>query len=324
MKAYTRIIACWLSTLVCLCLPIGAPAQEWPAKPIRVIVNSPPGGPAELLARLVGEHVRSALGRPWVFENKPGASGNVGAEAVVRAAADGYTFGVTVDTVYTVNPLVFQSMAFKPLTDMAPVILLGSSSQMFVCNPSVPARSLRDLIELAKRSQLAYASGGSGVPGHLASELLLSIAGVTMIHVPYKGPAPATSDVIGGQVPCGFLATMTVLPHVKSGKLNALAVSTRSRSPVAPDVPTADEAGVPGFDASFYLVLFAPKDLPPAILERLNGVVARALADPEVKKRAAALDIVTLGGSAREALTTLEATARKWAPVVKRIGLKLE
>jgi len=215
-------------------------------------------------------------------------------------------------------------MNFDPWVDLTPVILLGSFSQMMVCNPSVPVKTLRDLIELAKQSELAYASGGAGVPGHLASELLLSMTGVKMLHVPYKGPAPATADVIGGQVPCGFLATPTVLPHVKAGRLRALAVSTRARSPLAPDVPTADEAGVAGFDAPFYLVLFAPKGTPTAIVERMNAEVAKALADAEVKQRAGALDIVTLGGSPQDARTTLEATARKWAPVVQRIGLKLD
>jgi tripartite-type tricarboxylate transporter receptor subunit TctC len=313
-----------LSTLLCLCLPAGALAQDWPARPVRVVINFPPGGPSEILMRLVGERVLPALGQPLVIENKPGASGNIGADAVAKSAADGYTFGITPDTLYTVNPLVFSKMSFDPWADLVPVILPGSFSQMMVCNPSVPVKTLRDLVELAKQGKLAYASGGAGVPGHLASELLLSMTGVSMLHVPYKGPAPATADVIGGQVPCGFLATPTVLPHVKSGKLKALAVSTRTRSPLAPDVPTAEEAGVAGFDAPFYLVLFAPKGTPPAIVARMNVEVAKALAEPEVRQRAAALDIVTLGGSPQEARATLEATARKWAPVVKRIGLKLD
>jgi tripartite-type tricarboxylate transporter receptor subunit TctC len=313
-----------LSALWCLCLPAGALAQDWPARPIRVIINFPPGGPSEILMRLVGERVLPVLGQPLVIENKPGASGNIGADAVAKAAADGYTFGITPDTLYTVNPLVFSKMNFDPWVDLVPVILPGSFSQMMVCNPSVPVKTLRDLVELAKQGKLAYASGGAGVPGHLASELLLSMTGVSMLHVPYKGPAPATADVIGGQVPCGFLATPTVLPHVKSGKLKALAVSTRARSPLAPEVPTAEEAGVAGFDAPFYLVLFAPKGTPPAIVARMNAEVAKALAEPEVRQRAAALDIVTLGGSPQDARATLEGTARKWAPVVKRIGLKLD
>jgi tripartite-type tricarboxylate transporter receptor subunit TctC len=313
-----------LATLLFLCLPASSFAQEWPNRPIRLINNFPPGGPSEILMRLVGERVLPALGQPLVIENRPGASGNIGADAVARAAADGYTFGITPDTLYTVNPLVYSKMGFDPWADLVPVILPGSFSQMMVCNPSVPVKSLRDLVELAKQGKLAYASGGAGVPGHLASELLLSMTGVSMLHVPYKGPAPATADVIGGQVPCGFLATPTVLPHVKSGKLNALAVSTRTRSPLAPDVPTADEAGVAGFDAPFYLVLYAPKGTPPAIVARMNAEVGKALADAELKQRVAALDIVTLGGSPQEARATLEATARKWAPVVKRIGLKLD
>jgi len=313
-----------LSTLLFLCLPTAALAQDWPTKPIRVVINFPPGGPSEILTRLVGERLLPTLGQPLVIENKPGASGNIGAEAVAKAAADGYTFGVTPDTLYTVNPLVYQKMAFRPSADLVPVILLGSFSQMLVCNPSLPVKTLRELIELAKGGKLAYASGGAGVPGHLASELLLSMTGVSMLHVPYKGPAPATADVVAGQVPCGFLATPTVLPHVKAGKLNALAVSTRARSPIAPDVPTAEEAGVAGFDAPFYLVLFAPKDTPQAIIARMNAEVAKALAEPEVKQRVAALDIVTLGGSPQEARATIEATANRWAPVVRRIGLKLD
>ena len=326
MNAYTRMLHRMglLSMLLCLGLPAGAVAQDWPTKPIRVVINFPPGGPSEILMRLVGERLLPALGQPLVLENRPGASGNIGADAVAKASADGYTFGVTPDTLYTVNPLVFRKMNFDPWVDLTPVILLGSFSQMMVCNPSVPVKTLRDLIELAKQSKLAYASGGAGVPGHLATELLLSMTGVSMLHVPYKGPAPATADVMGGQVPCGFLATPTVLPHVKAGRLRALAVSTRTRSPLAPDVPTAEEAGVAGFDAPFYLVLFAPKGTPPAIVARMNAEVAKALAAPEVKQRAAALDIVTLGGSPQEARTTLEATARKWAPVVQRIGLKLD
>jgi tripartite-type tricarboxylate transporter receptor subunit TctC len=313
-----------LVTILCLGLPAMAPAQEWPAKPIRVVINFPPGGPSEILIRLVGDRLQPVLGQPLVVENRPGASGNIGGDAVAKAAADGYTFGSTPDTLYTVNPLVYRNMPFDPWTDLAPVVLLGRFSQMMVCHPSVQAATLRDLVELAKQRQMAYASGGAGVPGHLASELLLSLTGATMLHVPYKGPAPATADVIGGQVPCGFLATPTVLPHVKSGKLRALAVSTRERSPLAPDVPTAEEAGVPGFDAPFYLVLTAPKGTPSAIIGRMNAEVAKALADAEVKRRAGALDIVTLGGAPEEARATLEATAKKWAPVVKRIGLKLD
>jgi tripartite-type tricarboxylate transporter receptor subunit TctC len=309
---------------VALCAAGGASAQGWPAKPVRMVITFPPGGPSEIVTRMVSERLHGALKQPFVIENRVGASGNVGADAVATAAPDGHVFGITTDTLFTVNPLVFRKMPFDPWSDIVPVTLLGSFSQMMVCNPSVPAKTLGELLQLARREKLAYASGGPGVPGHLAAELLLSMTSTSMLHVPYKGPAAATTDVMGGQVHCGFLATPTVLPHVKAGKLTALAVSTAKRSPLAPDVPAAAEAGAPGFDAPFYLVLFARKGLPEEVLMRMNREVVKALESKDVKDRAAALDIVTVGGSPQEAAQVLKEAAAKWAPVVQRIGLKLD
>src|SRR5687768_17007377 len=306
------------------CAVEAAAAQGWPAKPVRMLITFPPGGPSEIVTRLVAERLQAELKQPFVIENRAGAGGNVGAAAVAGAAPDGHSFGITTDTLFTVNPLVYTRMPFDPWGDIVPVTLLGSFSQMMVCHPAVPAKTLAELLQLAKRDKLSYASGGPGVPGHLAAELLFSMTGASMLHVPYKGPAAATTDVMGGQVSCGFLATPTVLPHVKSGKLNALAVSTAKRSPLAPEVPAAAEAGAPGFDAPFYLVLFAPKGVPVEIVARMNREVVRALELKEIKDRAATLDIVTLGGSPQEALKTLKDAASKWAPVVQRIGLKLD
>ena len=301
-----------------------AAAQGWPAKPVRMLITFPPGGPSEILTRLVNERLQAALKQPFVVENRAGAGGNIGADVVAKAAPDGYLFGITTDTLFTVNPLVYRRMPFDPWGDIRPVTLLGSFSQMMVCNAGVPAKTLDELLKLAKREKLSYASGGPGVPGHLAAELLLSMTGASMLHVPYKGPAAATADVMGGQVNCGFLATPTVLPHVKSGKLNGLAVSTAQRSALAPEIPAAGEAGAPGFDAPFYLVLFAPKGMPAEIMARMNAEVSKALAAPEVKERAAKLDVTTLGGSPEDAAKVLKAAASKWAPVVQRIGLKLD
>lgn len=302
----------------------GAEAQDWPTKPVRMVITFPPGGPSEIVTRMVNERLQGTLKQPFVIENRVGASGNVGADAVAKSAPDGHVFGITTDTLFTVNPLVFGKMPFDPWNDIVPVTLLGSFSQMMVCHPAVAAKTLGELLQLAKRERLTYASGGPGVPGHLAAELLLSTTGVSMLHVPYKGPAAATIDVMGGQVNCGFLATPTVLPHVKAGKLTALAVSTAKRSPLAPDVPAAAEAGAPGFDAPFYLVLFARKGLPNAILTRMNREVVQALETREVKERAAAMDVVTVGGSPQETAQVLKEAAAKWAPVVQRIGLKLD
>jgi tripartite-type tricarboxylate transporter receptor subunit TctC len=301
-----------------------AAAQDWPVKPVRMVITFPPGGPSEIVTRMVNERLQDALKQPFVVENRVGASGNVGADAVAKSAPDGHVFGVTTDTLFTVNPLVFGKMPFDPWSDIVPVTLLGSFSQMMVCNPSVQAKTLGELLQLARREKLTYASGGPGVPGHLAAELLLSTTGVSMLHVPYKGPAAATIDVMGGQVNCGFLATPTVLPHVKAGKLTAFAVSTAKRSPLAPDVPAAAEAGAPGFDAPFYLVLFASARTPGEIVTRMNREVVKALDLKDVKDRAAALDIVTLGGSPQETARVLKDAAGKWAPVVQRIGLKLD
>jgi tripartite-type tricarboxylate transporter receptor subunit TctC len=289
-----------------------------------MVITFPPGGPSEIVTRMVNERLQGALKQPFVVENRVGASGNVGADAVAKSAPDGHVFGITTDTLFTVNPLVFGKMPFDPWSDIVPVTLLGSFSQMMVCHPAVAAKTLGELLQLARRERLTYASGGPGVPGHLAAELLLSTTGVSMLHVPYKGPAAATTDVMGGQVNCGFLATPTVLPHVKAGKLTAFAVSTAKRSPLAPDVPAAAEAGAPGFDAPFYLVLFASARTPGEIVARMNREVVKALDLKDVKDRAAALDIVTVGGSPQEAARVLKDAASKWAPVVQRIGLKLD
>jgi tripartite-type tricarboxylate transporter receptor subunit TctC len=302
----------------------GAGAQTWPAKPVRMVITFPPGGPSEIVTRLVSERLQVSLKQPFIVENRVGAGGNVGAEAVAKSPPDGHTFGITPDTLFTINPLVYGSMRVDVWNDLVPVTLLGSFSQMMVCNPSVPARTLGELLQLAKRERLTYASGGPGVPGHLAAELLLSMSGTKMLHVPYKGPAAATTDVVGGQVHCGFLATPTVMPHVKAGRLTGLAVSTAQRSPLATEIPTAAEAAVPGFDAPFYLVLFAPRAIPAAVLARVNREVSEALALPEVKARTSSLDVVALGGSSDEASRVLKAAAAKWAPVVQRIGLKLD
>ena len=223
---------------------LGAGAQSsWPDKPIRVVLPFPPGGPSDIVMRLAAERMQVTLKQPIVIDNKPGAGGNLGAAEVARAAPDGYTWLWGTDTLVTVNPSVYKTLNFK-VDDLLPVTIGTNFSQTLVCHPQVGVKTVAELVAKAKASPLSYASGGAGVPGHLSMELLQAMAGFTMIHVPYKGPAPATQDVIGGQVACGLLAGPTVLPHVRAGKLVALAVSGSVRSPALPEVPTMAEAGV--------------------------------------------------------------------------------
>ena len=247
----------WRQTLsiavLAVCASSAALAQSWPQRPIKVVIPFPPGGPSDLVMRTAAEKILANLKQPIVIENQPGAGGNIGAANVARAAPDGYTFLFATDTLLTVNPHVYKSMPFK-LDDLKPISVLSSFSQTLVCNPSLGVKTVSELIAKSKTTSLSYASGGAGVPGHLSTELLLSMTGMQMTHIPYKGPAPAMQDVLANQVPCGLLAGPTVLPHVRSGKLTALAVSGQARSPSLPEVPTTEEAGVRGYEADFSLI----------------------------------------------------------------------
>ncbi|MDQ6881257.1 MAG: tripartite tricarboxylate transporter substrate binding protein [Pseudomonadota bacterium] len=314
-----------LAALAFALLSFAAAAQagSWPDRPLRVIVPSPPGGPSDLVLRSVGEVMRATVRQPVVLENKPGAGGDLGAGEVARAAPDGHTWLFGTDTVYTVNPYVYGQPGFR-LQDLVPVLVASTFSQTLVCNPGVGVKTVRELVAKARTEKLNYASGGAGVPGHLAMELLLDAAKVGLQHIPYKGPAPATQDVMAGQVACGFLAGPTVLPHVRSGRLVALAVSGARRSPVLPEVPTVAEAGFPGYDASFMLVLFAPRATPPMVVAAMNRAMADALRQPEVVEKLKLTDQNVVAGTPAEAVAQMDAQSRKWGEVVRRIGLKLE
>lgn len=311
--------------LLATVLAFGASAQtgNWPERPLRVVVPFPPGGPTDIVLRIAGEAVRAALKQPVVQDNKPGAGGNIGAAEVARAAPDGYTWMFATDTVYTVNPSVYDKLSYRH-QDLLPMLVASSFSQTLVCNPGVGVKSLRELVAKARTEKLNYASGGAGVPGHLAMELLLDAAKVSMQHIPYKGPAPATQDVIGGQVACGFLAGPTVLPHVRSGRLVALAVSGAQRSPVLPEVPTVAEAGYPGYDATFTLVMFAPGGTPAPIVAAMNKAMGDALRQPDVAEKLKATDQSIVAGTPAQVAALMQAQSRKWDEVVRRIGLRLE
>ena len=310
--------------LASLLAPISASAQSnWPERPIRVVLPFPPGGPSDIVMRLAAEKMQVSLKQTIVIDNKPGAGGNLGSAEVARAAPDGYTWLWGTDTLVTVNPHVYKQLPFKP-DDLVPVTLGTTFSQTLVCNPALGVKTLAELIAKAKAGPLSYASGGAGVPGHLSMELLQSMAGFQMSHVPYKGPAPATQDVLGNQVPCGLLAGPTVLPHVRAGKLVALAVSGSNRSPTLPDVPTIAEAGVPGYQADFALAMYAPKGVPEAIVTRFRQAFVDALKSPDVTDKLRAGDQIVVGSTPAQAAATLAADSKKWGEVARRIKLGLD
>ena len=321
---WTRRHLMALALPLCLGFTALATAQPvWPDKPIRVVLPYPPGGPSDIVMRLAAEKMQAALKQPIVIENKPGAGGNLGTAEVARAVPDGHTWLWITDTVMTVNPHVYKNQGFQP-DALVPVTVGTAFSQTLVCNPAVGVKTLAELVAKAKATKLAYASGGAGVPGHLAMELLLSMAGFDMTHVPYKGPAPAMQDVIGGQVACGFLAGPTVLPQVRAGKLVALAVSGSRRSPALPEVPTVAEAGYPAYVADFTLVLMAPRGTPEPIVARMRQVLADALKTPDVTEKLRAGDQIVVVNTPAEAAAMLAADGRKWGEVVRRIQLGLD
>ena len=320
-RVLALVLGLWLGATV---QPVAAQSVAvWPERPIRIVLPFPPGGPSDIAVRLAADKMQPALKQPIVIENKPGAGGNIGTAEAARAAPDGYTWLFGPDSLVTVNPHVYKQIPFK-VDDLTPVTVATRFNQTLVCNPALGVKSVAELIAKAKASPLSYASGGIGVPGHLSMELLQSMAGFQMNHVPYKGPAPAVQDVLGNQVSCGLLAGPTVLPHVRAGKLVALGVSGSSRSPTLPDVPTLAEAGVNGYQADFTLVLFAPRGVPEPIIARFRQAFVDVLRTPDVIEKLKAGDQIVVGSSPQEAAATLSADSQKWGARARRIHLAVD
>lgn len=319
-----KIIRLLMATALALTTAQGLHAQgAWPDKPVRIIVPLPPGGPSDIVLRAAIEKMQPVLKQSVLIDNKPGAAGNLGAAEAARAVPDGQTWLWTTDTLLTVNPHVYQKLGFKP-EDLVPVMRASAFSQTLVCNPGLGPKSVGDLVRLAKTKSLSYASGGAGSPGHLTTELFKSAAAIDMTHVPYKGPAPAVQDVMGGQVDCGFLAGPTVLAQVRAGKLVALAVSGAKRSPLLPEVPTVAEAGYPGFDATFALVLFAPKGTPKAIVDAMFKALDDALKLPDVVERLRQSDQAVVAETPEASAARLAADSKTWGVVARRIGVQAD
>ena len=305
-------------------LPQLASALDYPTRPVRWIVGFPPGGGNDLFARLIGQWLSERLGQPFVIENRPGAGTNIATEAVVRATADGYTL-LLVGLPNAINASLYDKLNFNFIRDIAPVAGIVRVSVVMVVHPSVPAKTFPEFIAYAKANpgKLNMASNGNGSAPHLAGELFKVMTGVNMLHVPYRGTSPALIDLLGGQVQVMFASMPATIQYIRSGKLRALAVTTKTRSEVLPDIPTVGDF-VPGYEASNWYGVGAPKNTPAEVIDKLNGEVDAALADPKMKARFADLGVTVLAGSPEDFGKLIADETEKWAKVIRAANIKVE
>ena len=306
-------------------VPHVARAQAYPSsRPVRIVVGFPAGGATDIMARLMGDWLTERLGQQFLVENKPGASGNIGIDMVAKAPADGYTL-LTVVTPVAINPALFTNLPFDFMRDIAPVIYLARLAYVVVVNPSVPAATLPELIAYAKANpgKINYGSAGAGTPQNITCELFKMMSGVNLVHVPYKGGAPAVADLVAGHVQVIFAPVSEAIPHIKAGKLRALAVTPAKRLDVFPDVPSVGEF-LPGYEATGFAGIGAPKATPAAIIDMLNKELNAGLADPKIKARIEELGGTVVGGTPAEFGKIISDATEKWAKVIKFAGIKAE
>ncbi len=310
---------------------VPAQAQTWPSKAVRIVVPFPPGGTTDIVARAIGVELQRMWQHPVVIENRPGAGGNIGADAVAKSAPDGYTLLMGTVGTHAINQALYgQSgtrLSFDPVKDFVPITLVAGVPNVMVVNAKVPVTTVQEFISYAKArpGQLNMASSGNGTSIHLSGELFKTVTGVYMVHFPYRGSAPALTDLLAGNMTVMFDNLPTALPHIKSGRLRALAVTTRTRSPALPDVPTIEEAaGLKGFDASSWFGLFAPAGTPRAIVDKVQADVAKALSVPEVRERFLAQGADPSGNTPEQFAAFIRAETDKWTRVVKFSNAKVD
>jgi len=303
-------------------LPLVAFSQAYPSKPVRVIVTFPPGSTPDIVGRALAGRLQVAMGQPFVVENRSGAGGNVGADAVAKAAPDGYTLLVSTNGVFAINKALYKAMPFDPDKDLAPLSLLATAPQMLVVHPSLGLKNFKDFIEHAKRNpgKLSYGSVGSGSASHLTMELLKNDAGVDLVHVPYKGFPPAVTDLLSGNIHTMFAIVPGVLPHVKAGKMAPLAVTALKRSSLAPDVPSVAELGLPQLESLAWIGLGAPAGLPPDVVDRITGETMRSMRLPEVRELLGRQGFDVVAGSPQEFSRWIQAESAKWTRVIRASG----
>jgi tripartite-type tricarboxylate transporter receptor subunit TctC len=305
---------------------IPAQAQPYPSKPIRFVVPYPAGGPLDTVARLLGQKVAESTKQPVVVDNKPGAGGNIGADAVAKSPPDGYTILMGAVATHAINPTLYANIPYDAVRDFIPVTQVASTPNVLVVHPSIPAASVREFIAYAKANpgKLNFGSGSTGSAGHLAGELFKAMAGVDMTHVPYKGAAPAMNDLIGGQIQLMFDNLASSLAQVRAGKVRALAVTTAKRTALAPDLPTIAESGLPGFDISTWFGIFVPAATPREIVDRLHAEFTAALAAPELREKMLNLGAEPVGSTPEEFARYIRGEAEKYARVIRSSGARAD
>lgn len=318
-----RVMAGVVLAIGCLA-STGALAQQYPAKPVRIVAPFSPGGGTDFIARFIAQKLTERLGQSVIVDNRPGAGGNLGAELAVKSPPDGYTLLLVAGS-YTVNPSLYK-LSFDSANDITPIIQLSQGPFVVAVHPSVPVKSLQELIDYARRNpdKLAYGTSGSGSVTHLATELFLDMAKIKMVHVPYKGTGPALNDAIAGTVQVLFGSVATTLQHIKSGRLRGLAVTTAKRISAAPELPTVAEAGVPGYEVVLWHGLVGPKGIPRPVVDRLNSEIGQALKVKETGEHLAADGVSPAGGTPEQFHALIKSDIERWRKVVQAAGVKIE
>jgi tripartite-type tricarboxylate transporter receptor subunit TctC len=322
-----KALSSWVAGLVAaLALSLAAPAAEYPTRPVSVAVAFTPGGPSDVLARIVGRRLQEILHEPFIIENRPGAAGNIAAEQVAKAAPDGYSLLMGNNSILATNAALYRKLNYNAERDFVPITLIGTQANILVVNPGVPANSLAELIALAKASPgtLNFASSGHGAAAHLAGELFRTEAKINIVHVAYKGAAPALQDVVAGHVQMMFATAASVVGLIRNGKVRALAVTTPKRTALMPELPTMDELGLKGFDATTWHGLVAPAGTPKDIIETLHFAATQALSDPGVRKALTDLGVDIVGSTPKEFEAYIHSEIPKWTAVVKASGAHID
>jgi tripartite-type tricarboxylate transporter receptor subunit TctC len=321
-----RRLGGWLILFACVFGVGAATAQPYPSKPVRIINPFAPGGATDIIARQMAQKLTELWGQAVVVENRAGASGAIGVEMVAKSPPDGYTLLIATQTTHAANPALYPKLPYDAAKDFAPLTLAGSTALALSVRPSLPVSSVKELIDFAKKNpaKLVYASGGNGTSQHLTTELMKSMSGTYMLHIPYRGAGPAMTDLLGGQVDFMFDNLPTALPHIKAGKLRGLAVTTATRSPLAPDLPTMAEAGLPGFELATWFAFFAPAATPKPVVDKISGDMRRVLAQPDMQQRLAAIGVDIKASSPEELATFQRAELAKWGKIIKDSGATVD